>query len=87
MTRKQLEKIFEDDSCLEKYKENTALLGLNILKKYVPTSGVEAAEHDIIYAASIDEVLEAGLTADDAVELRNLNWMLEEEGDCFACFV
>lgn len=87
MTRKEFEKIMNGDSCLQNYEQENTLLGLNIIAKYLSKSGVEAADHDIIFACMVDEILEAGLTKEDAVELRNLNWMIDDNNEGLACFV
>ncbi len=86
MDRKRLEEIMEGDSNLGNYpNEDNAFLGLLIIRKYIPGCGIEGAEHDLIYSAGVDELLEAGLTEEDAIELRNLNWMIEYNS--LACFV
>lgn len=87
MTRKEFEEIMNGDSCLQNYEQENILLGLNIIVKYLSKSGVEAAEHDIVFACGIDEILEAGLTEEDAVELCNLNWMIDDESEGLACYV
>ena len=78
-------KIMDGDSNLSKYKKCTALAGLNIIAKYLPDSGVGAASHDIIYACDVEDLLAAGLTEEDARELRLMNWMINE--DSLAKFV
>jgi len=86
VTREELNEVMDGKSDLSRFKDrNTALLGLNLIARYLPKSGVEAANHDVIYSVSVDELLEAGLTKEDAKELRDMNWMIEE--DHFACFV
>lgn len=86
MTREQLDKIMEYRSKLDKFRgRDTAVLGLNLIVRYLPSSGVMSAEHDIIYSASVDDLLKAGLTEEDARELRYMNWMIKE--DHLACFV
>lgn len=87
MTREQFEKIMDGYSNLSAYEENNALLGLKIIAKYLPKCGIEGAEHDIIYSVDVDELLEAGIAEADAIELRNLNWMIDDESDSLACFV
>ena len=64
---------------------DNAMKGLLIITKYLPTAGIGAAEHDVIYSVSSDRLVEAGITAEDAVTLRRLNWMIDEES--LACFV
>jgi len=87
MTRERFEEIMDGDSKLEDYDDDNAYLGLQIIRKYMSKKGVEGAEHDVIYSVNIDELLEAGITEEDAIELCNLNWMIDEDGDCLACFV
>lgn len=89
MEREQFEKIMSDDELDEfgAYDEDNALLGLKIIAKYLPKCGIEGAEHDIVYSVGVDKILEAGIIEDDVIELRKLNWMIDEECDCLACFV
>ena len=87
MTEERFQEIMEGDSHLEKYEKDNTLLGLIIISKYLPNSGVEAAEHDIIYACDTPALVAAGITEEDAAELRSLNWMFDTEYDCLACFV
>lgn len=84
MTREEFEQILEEDNAGTWEGEN-AFQGLVIINKYLPNVGVEAAQHDIIYSAGVDEILEAGITIDDAKKLRDLNWMIQE--DSLACYV
>ena len=62
-----------------------ALKGLLVISKYLPESGVGAVGHDVIYSAGIEELVNAGVTEEDADYLRDLNWMIDEES--LACFV
>lgn len=87
MNRERFEEIMDGHSKLGNYDDDNAFLGLQIIRKYIPKKGIAGAEHDVIYSATVDELLEAGLTEEDATELRNLNWMIDEDGDCLACFV
>lgn len=83
MTKERLEQIFETmDS---KWEGDNALQGLYILSKYA-TEVLCAAEHDIIYSVDADEIVDK-ITEDDAIALAKLNWMIDSEFDCFACFV
>jgi hypothetical protein len=66
---------------------NSALIGLNVIAKYLPNSGVGAAEHDEIWACGVHELLEAGLTSEDAIILSEHNWMIDDESDSLSCFV
>lgn len=88
MNREELEEIFEDTE--SKWDGDNAFQGLLIISKYFDINSKDilcAGEHDIIYSVEIDELLEAGLTVVDATALAALNWSLDEEVDCFACFV
>lgn len=68
----------DGDNGNRRFKQCRALLGLNLIAKYLPDSGIEGAEHDIIYACEADELLAAGLTEEDAIELRDMNWTIDE---------
>ena len=90
MNREQFEKIMNDDdnggSKLGTIKDDNAFLGLQIIRKYLPQSGIEGADHDIIWSVDVDKLINAGITEKDAIELRALNWMIEGYG-YMACFV
>jgi hypothetical protein len=73
------EKMFAEKGC-------NAVKGLLILQKYLPLSGIEGANHDVIYSVSVEKIVEAGITEEDAVELRAQNWMAEDD-EVLACFV
>lgn len=68
-------------------KDNNACVGLQIIRKYCPTKGIEGAGHEIIYSVDPDELVEAGITEEDAIRLRDINWMIDSESGCMACFV
>ena len=63
-----------------------AVKGLLIIQKYLPLKGIEAANHDVIYSANVADLIKAGITEDDAIELRRQNWMTEDDS-YLACFV
>lgn len=83
LSNEELEEIMENDEGVE-WDGDNAYQGLQILSKYV-SDVICGADHDIIYGPGIDELLEAGLTKEDAKALQKLNWMLQDE--CFACYV
>jgi hypothetical protein len=85
MTLDELEIIMDGKTDLSSYKDSTVFLGLLIIRKYLPKAGISCAEHDIVYCCGAEELVEAGLTEDDAIELRNMCWMISEES--FAKFV
>lgn len=83
MEIERLEQILEETK--SNWKGDNAFKGLQILAKYTDEP-IGAAEHDIIYSANVDEVLDC-ITEEDAIQLAKLNWMIDSEGECFACFV
>ena len=88
MEREEFERIVGNEkfsTTFKDLKKDNALVGLNIIAKYLPTKGIEASEHDKIYSVYVDEILEAGITVEDAKYLRAINWMIDE--DSLACFV
>lgn len=68
-------------------EECNVFLGLKIITKYCPKDGIEAAAHDEIFSVTIRKIVEAGITEEDAIELRKLNWMIDESNTGLACFV
>lgn len=60
--------------------------GLLIIQKYLPQSEIEGAGKNIIYSVDIKKLIDAGITKEDAIKLRKLNWMVED-GQYLACFV
>lgn len=79
--------IFEKDS--EDWIGDNALQGLNILAKYVPKNKyvLQGANKDTIYSFDLDKAIEYGITVEDAEQLRKINWMIDYDSDCLACFV
>lgn len=88
MTEKRFREIMEDEDSKTVFpKEDNALMGLKIIEKYLPLSGVEGANHDVIYACDVEDIVNAGITEEDTLTLRRINWMIDEDCDCLACFV
>lgn len=85
MNVEQLEAIFDDESINFDWEGDNAMQGLLIITKYLPNRGITGADHDVIYSASVEEIVDAGITEKDVRELRRLNWMVEYGG--LACFV
>jgi hypothetical protein len=83
MTEERFIEIMEGDN--RNWEGDNAYQGLQILSKYTDNL-VHGADHDIIYSASIDTLIEAGITEEDVIKLRDLNWMVEDEM-YLACFV
>lgn len=95
VTREQLEDIFGDGDEKEGYIDSkwtgdNAIKGLRILEKYFDIEKkdlIQGADHDVIWSVSVDDAIEAGLTVEDAEALALLNWTIDEDGECFSCFV
>jgi hypothetical protein len=88
MTEKRFRELMAGDSALQEYEQDTALLGLNLIAKYMPDKIiVNGAEHDIILAVTIADIIAAGITEEDTIELRRMNWMIDESGYGLAVFV
>ena len=89
MTYDEFVEIFDDDemggSLLPKLKGDNALIGLNLIAKYISGDVLQAAEHDIIYSASIDDLVEAGITKQDVEYLTKINWGID--GGYLVCYV
>lgn len=85
MDREEFETIMSEERPINFDPGCDAVKGLLIIQKYLPLRGVEAAGHDIIYSAGVDEILEAGITKEDARRLSDFNWMIDE--DSLATFV
>ena len=79
MTIERFEEIFSSDEyfyCGDDHRGGI-LLGLNIITKYLPNSDIQAAEHDIVYACSVEKLIEANITEEDCKKLHELNWHIE----------
>lgn len=68
---------------------DNAIQGLWIIGKYfdpMKSSIIKGANHDIIYSVNVDDIVEKGITEEDTIALRKLNWMIEDDS-YLACFV
>ena len=86
LERARFEEIMEGDNPVT-WKGDNGLQGLIIISKYMkPDDDVlTGAGHDIIYSVGVQELLDGGITEEDATKLRNLNWMIQD--DYLACYV
>ena len=84
MNSQRFEELFHCDGDVD-WTGCNALQGLIIINKYLPKKGIEGANHDVIYSCEVEEIIEAGITESDVVQLRRLNWMTEDS--YLACFV
>lgn len=86
ITTERFKEIFEGDSKLD--AGDNAFAGLQIIAKYINPKEKElicGADHDVIYSVDVDDLIDAGITEEDAIALRTLNWMIRHDG--LACFV
>ena len=77
MNKERFIEIMSEDLKTEKFIEYegcNVLYGLLIINKYLPKRGIEGASHDVIYSVDVDELVEAGITEDEVVDLREMNW-------------
>jgi len=83
MTEERFEEIFEETE--SKWDGDNTYQGLQIIAKYTDNV-IQGAGHDIIFSEDIETLIENGITEEDVIALRKLNWMIE---DCthLACFV
>lgn len=80
MNAKEFEEILHADGEISSANGACKILaGLKIIEKYLPKSGIVAACHDQIFACDVSELVEAGVTQEDAEALRNLNWFVDED--------
>ena len=79
MTKAQFIGIMGEDTTFLFSGGNPVVQGLNLIAKYLPNSGIEAAEHDEIWACSVEDIVNAGITEYDTRCLANWGWYIEEE--------
>ena len=92
MTQEKFLEIFndEDNKIKRKWDGDNALQGLLILAKYIdPTKKdiICGADHDIIYGPEISDLVDGGITEEDVIKLKSLNWGLSDDNYCLTCFV
>ena len=89
MTYDEFIEIFDDEeisgSLLSGLDGDNAMIGLNLIAKYIKGRVLQSAEHDVIYSATVEELVEAGITKDDAEYLSRINWAIEDGS--LICFV
>ena len=80
--------IMSSDGIVTKLSEEgcNAMKGLTIIQKYIHDSGIAGAGHDVIWSVNVEELITAGITEEDTIELRAQNWMTEGD-EYMACFV
>jgi hypothetical protein len=89
MTAERLTELMTNDDLGSNWHGDNAFQGLQIIAKYIDpnkTDIITGASHDVIYSVSIISIIKAGITEEDVIKLKKLNWMLED-ADYLACFV
>jgi hypothetical protein len=84
MKRERFIEILKQDR-YARWNGDNAFKGLQILSKYTDDL-IQGAGKDVIYSCDVDVLIEGGITEKEAIELRDLNWMVEFD-DYLACFV
>jgi len=79
MKKERFEEIMEEDTPISTTELCDTLAGLNIIAKYLPNSGVEAAQHDQIYGCGVDALIEAGITEEDSKKLNAFGWFVDDD--------
>lgn len=82
MTNEEFYKVFDNEDT--NWDGDNCYQGFQIIAKYTDNI-VCAAGHDQIWSEGVDELVEKGITLEDANALRRLNWMIDE--DSLSCFV
>ncbi len=83
MDEERMIEIFKGDS--GSWSGDNAYQGLVLLSKYTKNL-IQGAGYDVIWSEDISKLIEAGITEADCLELRRLNWMVDN-GTYLACFV
>lgn len=85
-TYQQFSELMQKDIAIFNKSADNVLEGLNVIASYLPERSVLIkASHEEIQSVSCTLLIEANITEEDVMKLRNLNWMLE--GEYLACFV
>ena len=87
MNLEELNEIFANDDYNMGVEGDTAFNGLKILAKYAKNDIISGASHDCIYSIDTKEAINNGITKEDVDALKKLNWMIDEDNECFSHFV
>ena len=85
MTEEKFIEIFDDETIDAEWDGDNAYQGLQIIAKYTDNL-IQGAEHDKIYSEDISILVEKGITEEEVLSLKKLNWMIEDV-TYLACFV
>ena len=84
MNKEEFIKIFDEDDD-SSWDGDNALQGCNIMAKYCEEV-IQGAGHDVIWCCDIEELIDGGITEEDCIQLRKLNWFIEDSS-YMACYV
>ena len=88
MTQEELKAIFEETE--SDWDGDNVMQGLLIIAKYFDSkkeTTMISVGYKILYSVDIQAIIDKGLTKEDAVKLRGLNWMIESKFNFISCFV
>jgi len=88
MTYEEFIEIF--DTVDSNWDGDGVLQGALLISKYIDmktTNIIRGVSHGIIYSIDVTELIDAGITKEDVVKLCKLNWMVDSNYDCLACYV
>ena len=85
MEKERFLEIIEGTHMDHDIKGDKNFLALEIMHKYVD-SVLEGADHDIVYGCDIDDLIEGGMTEEEALLLAQYGWHTEDD-DYMASFV
>lgn len=72
----RMEEILSSEDFSE-HKADGVFLGLELMRKYIPTATIEAAEHDMIFSVGIDELCKTDISEEAVMALFNYGWCIE----------
>lgn len=78
MDYEKFEEIMEEDIPYKEGIDDGVIQGILLMRKYVPDTRIEGADHDVIYSIDIDDLIDAGITEDDVLTLNKMGWHVED---------
>jgi len=53
--------------------------GLSIMREYIPEADIHASGHDVVYSVTVQELVDAGISKYDVLQLAALGWRIDFE--------
>lgn len=78
------------DDCNSEWEGDNIYKGLQIIAKYFDANEVKiitGVEDGILFSVRVNDIVNAGVTEEDAIKLCNLNWMIDEWNDCLSVYI